>query len=302
MTPITWQRGDVDANGMRLHFEQTGPDNGDPILLVMGLGCQLIQWPEALCADLVARGFRVIRFDNRDIGLSGDANAGVRFNIRADFLRARLGLRAGPSNYLLHDMARDVIGLMDALGIARAHLAGVSMGGMIAQLVAATFAPRVLSLVSIMSGTNNPWTRHTRLDLLLRMVSAPPDQQRETMVARFAETFRLIGSPAYPTPHDELSQFGARAFDRAFRPGGVMRQTHAIVATGCFEDRLNQVTAPTLVLHGSADALLRPACGARSARLIRGARLELIAGMGHDCPVALMPRWAELIAANAART
>lgn len=301
MTIIHWQRGDLDANGLRLHFETAGPERGEPAILVMGLGCQLIQWPESLCADLVARGFRVIRFDNRDAGLSAEANRGVRFNLRRDFVRARLSLDPGPSNYRLHDMAADTVGLMDALGIARAHLVGVSMGGMIVQLVAATRPERVASLNSIMSSTNHPWVRQTRLDLLLRMSAPPPDQRRETIVERQTETFGLIGSPGFPTPVADRRAFAARAYDRAFRPGGTLRQMHAIVATGSFEDLLGQISAPAQIIHGTADPLVRPVCGRRCAQLIRGARLELIEGMGHDSPEPLMPRWAELIAANAGR-
>lgn len=300
-TPLTWQQGRAQANGIELFWEQAGPANGEPLLLIMGLGCQLIQWPEALCADLVARGFRVIRFDNRDIGLSGDGNRGVRFNIPRDFLRTRLGLKPGPANYLLHDLAADTAGLLDALAIPRAHIVGLSMGGMIAQIFAATYASRTMSLTSIMSGTNNPRVRQTRLDLLWRLARGGKSQLREDVIARTTETFGLIGSPGYPTPEAERRAFSTRAFDRAFRPGGVLRQTHAIVATGCFEPLLAQVTAPTQVIHGVQDPLMRAAAGKRTAAAIRGARIELIDGMGHDCPAALMPRWAELIAANAAR-
>lgn len=296
-----WQRGDVQVGELKLHWEALGPERGEPVLLVMGLGCQLIQWPEVLCEDLARRGFRVIRFDNRDAGLSTEVNRGIRFNLRRDYLRARLGLKPGAANYLLHDLAADTVGLMDALEIPRAHLVGVSMGGMISQIVAGTYAQRVRSLTSIMSSTNHPWVRQTRLDLLLRMTTPPKDHHRETIVARQAETFRLIGSPKYPTPEAERRAFAGRAYDRAFRPGGTLRQMHAITATGSFEPLLKQVTAPTQIIHGTADPLVRPICGQRSASLIRGAKLELIDGMGHDCPKALMPRWAELIASNAGR-
>ncbi|MGQ0698125.1 MAG: alpha/beta fold hydrolase [Panacagrimonas sp.] len=302
MNSLDWKSDALVGNGIRLQFESAGAEHGEPLLLVMGLGCQLIQWPEPLCADLVTRGFRVIRFDNRDIGLSGDANRGVRFDLRRDFFRTRLLLKPGPANYLLHDMAADTVALMDALGLVRAHLVGTSMGGMIAQIAAATFPDRISSLTSIMSGTNHPWIRQTRMDLLLRMIKPPPNHERETLVARSVETFTLIGSPGYPTPAPELKDFAGRAYDRAFRPGGVLRQMHAIVATPCFEDLLPRVTAPTQIVHGAADALLRPACGRRSARFIRGARMDLIEGMGHDLPRSLMPRLAELIASNAART
>ncbi len=254
MTEIDWQRKGVQANGLTLHLEHAGPTTGEAIVLIMGLGGQLIQWPEALCADLISRGFRVIRFDNRDAGLSDEANRGVRFSLRGDYLRVRLGLRPGPSNYLLHDMVEDTIGLLDALSIERAHLVGASMGGMIAQLVAAAYPQRVRSLTSIMSGTNHPWTLATELKLLLRLSSPPPDHRRES-----------------------------------------------IVATGGFENRLAAITAPTLILHGAQDRLQRLACGKRSAKLIRGARLHVIDGMGHDLPAALMPQWAELISENATR-
>ena len=296
-----WQGGDALCNGVKLHWEALGPERGEPMLLVMGLGCQLIQWPETLCRDLAARGFRVIRFDNRDAGLSGDVSRGIRFNLRRDYVRLRLGLRPGPANYLLHDMAADTRGLMDALGLARAHLVGASMGGMIAQITAGSFPDRVASLCSIMSGTNHPWVRQSRLDLLLRMTTPPADHRRDTIVERQTETFRLIGSPQYPTPEAERRAFSGRAFDRAFRPAGTLRQMHAIVATGSFERLLVNVTAPTQIIHGTADPLMRPICGRRSAAMIRGARLELIEGMGHDFPRVLMPRWAELIAGNAAR-
>lgn len=299
---LDWTRGDAQVGELTLHWEATGPEHGDPLLLVMGLGCQLIQWPDVLCQDLAQRGFRVIRFDNRDAGLSAEVNRGMRFNLRRDYVRARLGLRPGPANYLLHDMAADTVGLMDALGIARANLVGVSMGGMISQITAGNYPDRVRSLTSIMSSTNHPWVRQTRLDLLLRMTTAPKDHRRETIVARQSETFRLIGSPSFPTPEEERRAFAGRAYDRAFRPGGTLRQMHAITATGSFEPLLQQIKAPTQVIHGTADPLVRPICGQRSASLIRGARLELIEGMGHDCPKVLMPRWAELIAGNAGRS
>lgn len=298
---LCWSAGSACVNGLQLSFEQAGPAHGEPLLLVMGLGGQLIHWPDVLCETLAVRGFRLIRFDNRDAGLSADADRGLAISLPRDWLRTRLGLSAA-SNYTLHDMADDAVGLLDELGIARAHLAGVSMGGMVAQIVASRFPRRVKSLTSIMSSTNHPKLPPARFDVLWRMAGiGPRPRTREQVIRRSTAMLRRVGSPAYPTPIEYRARLAGRAYDRAFRPRGIFRQTHAILATGSFEDLLPQIVAPTQVVHGLADPLLRPACGERSARLIRTARLELIAGMGHDMPPTLVPRWAELIADNAAR-
>jgi pimeloyl-ACP methyl ester carboxylesterase len=298
---LCWSAGSACVNGLQLHWEETGPAGGEPLLLVMGLGGQLIHWPDSLAHELVARGFRVIRFDNRDSGLSASADRGVRATLARDWLRSRFGLQPA-SNYTLHDMAADSIGLLDTLGIERAHFVGASMGGMIAQIAAATHPRRVRSLTSIMSSTNHPKLPAARFDVLLRMAGlGGRPKTREQVIRRSVQMLRRVGSPAFPTPIDYRMRLAGRAYDRAFRPDGHARQTHAILATGSFEHLLPQITAPTQVIHGLADPLLRPACGQRSARLIRGARLELIPGMGHDLAPSLMPRWAELVSANAAR-
>lgn len=293
--------GIAQANGLQLHWESSGADNSDVVVLIMGLGCQLIQWPDELCDALVERGFRVIRFDNRDIGLSSEADHGVEVSVRAAFLKTRLGLAPGPANYHLTDMAADVVGLMDALDISAAHIVGASMGGMIAQLTASIYPDRVRTLTSIMSGTNHPRIRQTRLDLMWRLASGPPSLERQAIIERQIETFRLISSPKFPTPLDERRAFFERAFDRSFRPSGSRRQLHAIVTTASLEAWVRKIRVPTQIIHGTDDPLMRPVCGQRSAELIPDARLELIQGMGHDCPVALMPRWADLIAENAKR-
>jgi pimeloyl-ACP methyl ester carboxylesterase len=298
---LCWSAGSACVNGLQLHWEEAGPQRGDPLLLVMGLGGQLIHWPDALCAALVARGFRVIRFDNRDSGLSADGDRGVRFSVARDWLRSRFGLPAR-ANYTLHDMAADCVGLLDTLGISRTHLVGASMGGMIAQIVAGTHPRRVRSLTSIMSSTNHPRLPPARFDVLLRMAGlGPRPRTREQVIERSVQMLRRVGSPGYHTPTEYRMRLAGRAYDRAFRPDGHARQTHAILATGSFEPLLPAITAPTQVIHGLSDPLLRPECGRRSASLIRGAKLELIPGMGHDLAPALMPRWAQLIGANAAR-
>ncbi|NKF22281.1 alpha/beta fold hydrolase [Solimonas marina] len=297
----SWTAGSACVNGLQLNWEECGPAHGEPLLLVMGLGGQLIHWPDALCADLVARGFRVIRFDNRDAGLSGDGDRGIRVNLPGNWLASRFG-RASTSNYTLYDNADDVIGLLDTLDIRRAHLAGASMGGMIAQIVAGRYPRRVRSLTSIMSSTNHPKLPPARFDVLWRMAGVGPrPRTREAVIRRSTAMLQRVGSPGFPTPAAYRAELAGRAYDRAFRPAGMVRQTQAILATGSFETLLPQIKAPTQVIHGLADPLLRPACGQRSAQLIRGARLELIPGMGHDIAPALLPRWTELIAANAAR-
>lgn len=301
MGTLTWLHGVADAGGTKIAYEVTGPVHGEPLLLVAGLSMQLIHWPEPLCELLVQKGFRVIRFDNRDIGLSGSGNARVPFHLQKDMLRAKFGAKV-VANYTLHDLARDTVGLLDALGIARAHLVGVSMGGMISQVVAATYPDRVLSLTSIMSSTNSPKLPMPKLSVLFRL--APPfgvKHDRASVIARTVALFEAIGSPGFPTPAEERQRMAAAAFDRAYRPAGIARQTHGILATGSFEDLLGNVTAPTQVIHGLDDPLVHVAGGKRSAQLIRGARLELIKGMGHDFPPGLHGTWVELVAANAAR-
>lgn len=298
---LKWSADSACVNGLELHWEVAGPESAEPVLLVMGLGGQLIHWPEALCEDLVSRGFRVIRFDNRDAGLSSGHDRGVPVNLPKDWLKARFGAAVN-SNYTLLDMADDAVGILDAIGIDRAHWVGASMGGMIAQIAAARHGARVSSLTSIMSSTNHPKLPAARLDVLWQMSGiGPRPRTRDQVITRTTTWLNRVGSPDFPTPTEYRRQLAGRAYDRAFRPSGIVRQTHGVVATGSFEELLPQIRVPTQVVHGLSDPLLRPAHGRRSARLIPGARLELIAGMGHDFALPLMPRWAELIAANAAR-
>lgn len=301
MGKLTWLHGTADTGAVKIAYEITGPQHGEPLLLVMGLSAQLIHWPEPFCEMLVEKGFRVIRFDNRDIGLSGSGNGRVRFHLQKDMLRAKFGAKL-EANYTLHDMARDVVGLLDVLDIHRAHLVGASMGGMISQIVAATYPERVLSLTSIMSSTNSPKLPMPKLSVLFRL--APPfgvKHDRASVIARTVALFDRIGSPGFPTPRTEREAMAAAAFDRAYRPAGMLRQTHGILATGSFEHLLGNVRAPTQVIHGLDDPLVHVEGGKRSAKLIPGARLELIKGMGHDFPAGLFPRWVELVSENAAR-
>ena len=301
LSNLNWSQGMAQVNGVQLAYEQAGPERGEPLLLVMGLSWQLIHWPESLCADLVARGFRVVRFDNRDIGLSSSVDRGIRFDILRDTVRMKVGIRS-KANYTLHDMAEDTRQLLDVLEMPRAHLVGLSMGGMISQLVAAKHPERVRTLTAIMSSTNHPWLPPPKLRMLRAMFAPlPKNPSREQILERMVNNLTELQGSRYTTPHHERAAFCERAFARSFRPGGIMRQTHAITVTGSIEEFSSQVVAPTQVVHGLSDPLLVPAHGKRIAKLIRGAKRELIEGLGHDLPEAVMPRFAELIAGNAAR-
>lgn len=298
---LSWTRGRAHVNGIDIAWEQAGPEHGEPLLLIMGLGRQLISWPETMCEQLVARGMRLVRFDNRDIGLSGSGDRGVRFHVLKDSLRKKVGLRV-EANYTLHDMTEDTVQLMDALGLARVHVAGVSMGGMIAQLLAAKHPDRVLSLTSIMSSTNHPWLPSAAWEII-RALSEPLDANapREMAIAQGMRISRLIGSPAYAKTEQVLRAEAERAYERAFRPDGANRQSHAIVATGSIEPFVTTIRAPTQIIHGVADQLVRPKGGQRSAKLIPHSRLTMIEGMGHDLPEQLLPQLVGLIADNVRR-
>ena len=300
MSSISWRSGHAAANGLRIAWDETGDPGGEPMLLIMGLATPCTMWPDALCADLAGRGFRVIRFDNRDIGGSQTVERRLKINLTVDWLRVRAGLRVR-AHYTLHDMVADTAGLLDALDLERAHVVGVSMGGMIAQLLAAHHPGRVASLTSIMSLANHPWYSIPRIPLFRLAGTRATDHSREAYIRRHMALYRVIGSPAYRPREEDMRLAFGRAFDRGYRPGGVLRQTHAIMATPCFEDDLPRIVAPTQVIHGLADPLVPAVNGKRCARRIRDARLALIEGMGHDLPAPLLPRIAALVAANVER-
>jgi pimeloyl-ACP methyl ester carboxylesterase len=286
------------ANGIELEYDLQGPADGPVMVLIMGLGMQLLSWPQALVDLLVARGLRVLRFDNRDAGLSTQFDQYPPPRVSQTFLRAALGLPiAAP--YRLHDMAADTIGLLDALGIDRAHIVGASMGGMIAQTLAARHPGRVLTLTSIMSNSGGRKQPRPRLDAFIALTRRPArDAPLEQLVEHYTRLFQVIGSPRYPTPEPELRERMRAVLARAYRPDGAARQMLAILASGSRAAELPTITAPTLVIHGSADPLIPPAAGRDVAARVPGARLEVIDGMGHDLPAALLPRLAELIASH----
>ena len=297
------REGKAKVGDLELFYEDHGHDGDPPILLIMGLGAQLIWWPDALVDALVAKGFRVIRHDNRDIGLSTKLAHEPPPGARALMATAFLG-RPLQTPYRLQALAADAIGVLDHLQIRQAHIVGASMGGMIAQLVAADYPDRVLSLTSIMSTSGRRELKKPAMALQLRMLKRRQhDAPRATKIAEVMNTLKLIGSPNQDEQvAAERAALAARAVDRSFYPDGARRQLGAIIASGDRVDALARISAPTLVIHGTADRLVPPDGGEDTARLIDGARLEMIPGMGHDLPGSLVPRIADLIAdhANAA--
>ncbi len=283
------------ANGIELSYQEMGEADGEPLLLVMGLATQMIAWDEGFCLLLAERGFRVVRFDNRDIGRSTKIESAGVPN-RLDMMRGR----RATAPYLLSDMAADTVGLMDHLGIESAHVVGASMGGMIAQTTAIEYPERVRSLVSIMSTTGSRWTGMPSWKAMGVLLGRPP-RGRDAAIERAVKTFSVIGSPGYPLDEERLRDVAARSYDRGHSAAGVLRQLHAITASGDRTRGLRSVTAPTAVIHGNGDVLVRPAGGRATARAIPNARLKMIDGMGHDLPRALWPVFAEEIATNAAR-
>jgi pimeloyl-ACP methyl ester carboxylesterase len=289
----------IPSNGITLEYESLGDPSAPAVLLIMGLGMQMIAWPDPFCERLVQQGFRVIRFDNRDIGLSQKLDElGVPRITRA-ILRALLGLPVR-SPYDLDDMVRDTVGLMDALAIPAAHVVGVSMGGMIGQLVAAHYPDRVRSLTSIMSTTGARHLRQPSLRTRRALLHRPDDPNSiDSIVENYERLFRVIASPGYPTPPEDFRARIRRSVERSYHPAGFLRQLGAILASGDRSPHLSRISCPTLVIHGKADPLVPYAGGVDTAYKIRDARLVLLDGFGHDFPPQLYERLAGMISAHA---
>jgi proline iminopeptidase len=264
-------------------------------VLVMGLGMPLVSWPDAFVDGLVTRGFYVVCFDNRDCGHSAKLAGGPPPNLPLAIGRALLRLKVR-APYALLDMAKDVTGLLDALGIARAHVAGVSMGGMIGQVMAARFPDRVTSLTSIMASSGNPRVSLGRPAALRAILRRPDAHDVDSVVAHLVGVLGVIGSPGFATDPALVRGLCERVVCRGYHPAGTARQLLAILATGDRRTELAQVRAPTLVIHGTHDPLLPVAAGRDTAQHVPGARLLEIEGMGHDLPPALMPRIVDAIA------
>jgi pimeloyl-ACP methyl ester carboxylesterase len=278
------------ANGINLCYEIFGDAEAEPMLLIMGLGAQMIHWDDDFCRQLAARGFRVIRFDNRDIGKSSHLSGGKRLT-PVELLKLRFLKIPVAAPYTLHDMAEDTIGLMDVLGIKAAHLVGASMGGMIAQEIAISFPARMRSLTSIMSTTGNPKVPPPTREAAA-MLMAPPATTREEYYARFAKTWKILRVGSFPEDEALDRRRAERTFARGLNPAGVGRQLRAILASGSRKERLRAVKAPTLVIHGTVDPLVRPEGGKDTAASIPGAKLLMIEGMGHALPI---PMWPQII-------
>lgn len=278
------------SNGIELYYETHGDPGGRPLLLVMGLGAQLTLWEPGLCDLLVRQGFYVIRFDNRDVGLSSKIEGGPQ----PDIAKAMAGDHSTAS-YTLWDMADDAAGLLDHLGIARAHIAGASMGGMIVQCMAIRHGSRVRSMTSIMSTTGNPAVGQPQPEAMAALL-APPPESREAAIEQGLKTWKIIGSPGYPPDEAELRARLAADYDRCFYPEGTARQLVAILATGDRTEGLRGVRVPTLVIHGEADPLVTLSGGQATAEAVPGARLLTFPGMGHDLPKQLWPQFAEALA------
>jgi pimeloyl-ACP methyl ester carboxylesterase len=288
------QTGVVPANGMQIAFETFGDRAGRPLLMVMGLGGPMLAWRPELCALLAERGFFVIRFDNRDVGRSTHLHDAPPPNLMA----AMMG-DVSSASYTLDDMAEDGFGLLDGLDLAAAHVLGASLGGMIAQTMAARRPERVLSLTSIMStpspGLSNPSPQAQAA--LMR----PPATSREASITQVIEASRVVGSPGFPLDEQWCAELAGQMWDQGRDPVGVMRQTMAIFASGDRTEAVRGIGVPALVVHGDSDPLIHVDAGRRTPQLIGGAELLIIPGMGHDLPRPVWPALADALCALADR-
>ena len=280
----------VHANGIELCFDAFGADDAEPMVMIMGLGAQLIHWDDDFCKALAACGFRVIRFDNRDIGHSTKMTGGQRITVK-ELLKLRFFGTPLDAPYTLRDMAADVVGLLDALGIANAHVVGASMGGMIAQEVAISHPHRLRSLTSIMSSTGDPkLPQPTREASMLLLARQPAN--KDAYLKLFARTWKILRGGSFPEEEALDRDRAERTFARGLNPSGVGRQLRAILASGDRTQRLRSVKAPPLVIHGSNDPVVRPEAGRATAAAVPGARLLMLDGMGHAIP---MPMWPQIV-------
>ncbi|RZI42915.1 alpha/beta hydrolase [Herbaspirillum sp. HC18] len=288
----------IEANGIQLAYDEQGDPRGEPVLLIAGLGLQLISWPDGFCKGLVDQGLRVIRFDNRDSGLSTKMEQFGKPNLQMAFYRTLFHMPLF-SGYTLYDMAKDGVCLLDALGIRQAHIVGASMGGMIAQLIAGRYPERTLTLTSIMSTSGRPGLPGPTMAANNALFSRPRNpRDSNSVIDHFMHMFRVLGSPGFPTPEDELRKRVTESVRRNVCTAGTARQIMAVASSGDRGALLRTIKVPTLVIHGTDDPLVPVACGRDTARLVPGAVLHEIDGMGHDFPPALDDTLSGLIAAH----
>lgn len=293
--------GKVKVGDYDLHYEVGGPSDGEVILLVMGLGAQLVWWPEHLIEALIQAGYRVVRFDNRDIGLSGKYQGRIgQHNTVKMLARHALGLKNKNSPYTLFDMADDTVGLMDALGLERVHLVGASMGGMIAQIVAARYPSRVASLGLVFTSNSRLLLPPPGPAQMRAMFYRPQFRTKEDWIRHGARVMRTIGSSKYYN-HDEMLAFARRNHERSHYPAGIVRQMMAVLGTGSLVEIDRKIRATTVVIHGGADKLLYPAHGRAVAKAIKGAQFVLIPEMGHDLIARFTPALSQALLENIAR-
>ncbi|MCH9667133.1 MAG: alpha/beta fold hydrolase [Actinomycetia bacterium] len=287
----TARSGDPDRP-VDIHYEDMGDPNDPAVLLIMGLGAQLLLWRKEFCERLISQGLRVIRFDNRDVGLSTKLpghHSGAPLLPR--MARSFVGLPS-PAAYTLEDMADDAAALLDHLDIDRAHIVGGSMGGMIAQIFAAKHQIRTNTLGVIFSSNNQPVLPPPGPRQLAAILQRPKDTTREAIIDNAVRVNRIIGSPSFPAPEDRIRADAIEGYERSYYPAGIARHFSAILGSGSLLRYNRQTTAPTVVIHGKADKLMRPIGGRAVARAIQGARLVLFDGMGHELPE---PLWDDII-------
>lgn len=284
------------ANGIELHAEIGGHPEHPTILLIMGLGAQMLFWPDFFCKSLIDQGFRVIRFDNRDIGLSSKIRRkGKRLNTLKLMGRFALGLKNDGAPYTLYDMADDAILLLDQLGIEKASILGASMGGMISQILAAQYPERIEKVGLLFTSNNQVFLPPPYPKQLFGLLAKPAAHDEESIIAHSLKVFQTIGSPNYVNPIESIQTI-RKLYQRSFYPAGVLQQFLAILCTGSLFTLNKKIHQPTLVVHGSQDRLLPPSHGKAIAKAISGAKFELIQGMGHDIPAHFIPQLSGLFA------
>ena len=284
---------------LKLYYEDMGDIDDPPVLLIMGLGAQLLLWRTAFCEKLVGHGLRVIRYDNRDVGLSSKTeHRGSGRPLVTRLARSWLGLRSRAA-YTLEDMADDAAALLDHLNIEHAHIVGASMGGMIAQIFAARFPERTKTLAVIFSSNNSAFLPPPAPRALLALLKGPPpDSPREVIIDNAVRVSNIIGSPHYRMSDEQVRADAAEGYDRNYYPQGVARHFSAVLGSGSLAHYDRRIVAPTVVIHGRADKLMRPFGGRKVARAINGARLVLFDGMGHDLPQQLWDRVIGVLTSN----